>query len=88
MKSLSDYYWKQRFGLDHDGLIDLKLEYAKPEYYQRKEVNAMRCVCVECGILYDVKEPFEDDAETHGLCEECFSIVKGNLEKNEEGDKK
>jgi len=35
---------------------------------------------MECKILYDVKEPVEIDEETHGLCDECLSIVTGNLE--------
>ena len=32
----------------------------------------MRQVCADCGILYGIKKPYEDDRETHGLCPECF----------------
>ena len=32
----------------------------------------MRQVCYVCKILYGVKEPFENNSETHGLCPECF----------------
>lgn len=39
----------------------------------------MRCVCCTCGILYNVKEPFEDDSVGHGICEECFPWVMINL---------
>ena len=41
----------------------------------------MRCECVYCEILYNVKEPFEDDSVSHGMCEECSPIVLGNLER-------
>jgi len=40
----------------------------------------MRCVCVYCGILYHIKEPYDNDAETHGNCDECDRIEKYNLE--------
>jgi len=40
----------------------------------------MRCVCVYCGILYNVKEPFENDSETHGNCDECDRMEKHNLQ--------
>jgi hypothetical protein len=39
----------------------------------------MRCVCVYCGILYNVKEPLENDSETHGSCDECYRIEMHNL---------
>ena len=39
----------------------------------------MRCVCVYCGILYNVKEPFENDSETHGNCDECDRMERHNL---------
>jgi len=39
----------------------------------------MRCVCVYCGILYNVKEPFDEDFETHGNCDECDRMEKHNL---------
>ena len=39
----------------------------------------MRCVCVYCGILYNVKEPFENDSETGGNCDECDRMEKHNL---------
>jgi len=41
----------------------------------------MRCVCSYCEMLFDVKEPFEDDSESHGMCGECEPIVFGNLDK-------
>ena len=41
----------------------------------------MRSICSYCGILFDVKEPFEDESESHGMCPECLPIVFGNLEK-------
>jgi hypothetical protein len=31
----------------------------------------MRVVYSYCGILYDLKEPLEDDSISHGICEEC-----------------
>jgi hypothetical protein len=27
-----------------------------------------------CGTLYGIKEPLDDDSETHGLCPECFEL--------------
>ena len=35
----------------------------------------MRSICMECGILFDIKPPFENDDETHGYCDECFPMV-------------
>lgn len=40
----------------------------------------MRCLCAECKILYDVKPPFDQDDESHGLCDECFDFTMHNLE--------
>jgi len=40
----------------------------------------MRKICQECGQLFGFKEPFDDDSETHGICDECFPIVMKNLE--------
>lgn len=40
----------------------------------------MRSICCECGILFDVKEPFDQDDETHGFCDECFEIIMNNIE--------
>ena len=40
----------------------------------------MRQVCMVCGILYGLKEPLEDDSETHGLCEECFPLEMKKIE--------
>jgi len=45
----------------------------------------MRVICSYCGILYDLKEPFEDDSVSHGVCEECWPWVENNL--NAELDK-
>lgn len=39
----------------------------------------MRSVCCECGLLYDVKPPLDNDAETHGLCDGCFEITMRNI---------
>jgi hypothetical protein len=41
----------------------------------------MRSICCECKILFDVKEPYEIDLETHGYCDECFAIVMKNLQR-------
>ena len=40
----------------------------------------MRQVCYVCGILYGIKEPLNDDSETHGICPEC---LPGELQKIE-----
>lgn len=40
----------------------------------------MRVQCSYCDFLYDLKEPFDDDSISHGICEECFPIVIKNLE--------
>jgi len=47
----------------------------------------MRQVCMDCGILYGIKEPLEDDSETHGLCEECFPLEMKKIEKELEKTK-
>ena len=39
----------------------------------------MRSICCECNILFDVKEPFDNDQETHGYCDECFKMVMVNI---------
>ena len=39
----------------------------------------MRCICCECGILYNVKPPLAQDDESHGLCEQCFKWIMNNL---------
>lgn len=39
----------------------------------------MRVICSYCGILYDLKEPFEDDSISHGCCEICWPWVEHNL---------
>ena len=39
----------------------------------------MRCLCCECGILYDVKPPLDQDDESHGYCEICFEWIMHNL---------
>lgn len=44
----------------------------------------MRRICMICGILYGIKEPYEDDSETHGLCDECFPIEMARIEKEVE----
>ena len=40
----------------------------------------MRCQCSYCNIIYDLKEPFDDDSVSHGICEECFPWVMNNLQ--------
>ena len=45
-----------------------------------KKGEKMRQVCMVCGILYGLKEPLEDDSETHGLCEECFPLEMKKIE--------
>lgn len=58
----------------------------------------MREVCCECGILFGVKEPLNNDCETGGICEWCFPWVMAKVEhwkeerrkareKGKEGDK-
>jgi len=32
----------------------------------------MRYICYICGLLYRVQPPFEEDAISHGLCDDCF----------------
>ena len=44
----------------------------------------MRVICCECGILYDVKPPSDQDDESHGLCENCFEWIMYNLKIREE----
>jgi len=39
----------------------------------------MRRVCYVCGILYGIKEPLEDDRETHGLCPDCFKLEMAKI---------
>jgi NMD protein affecting ribosome stability and mRNA decay len=40
----------------------------------------MRQICYECGILYGIREPLDDDSVTSGLCDECFEITKKKIE--------
>jgi hypothetical protein len=44
----------------------------------------VRCVCADCGILYNIKEPFDDDSESHGFCELCFEIIMKNFQIEQE----
>ncbi len=39
----------------------------------------MRVICCVCEVLYDVKEPFENDQVSHGYCELCWPWVEHNL---------
>jgi len=41
----------------------------------------MRQVCYVCGILFGIKEPYENDQETHGLCGECYEMEMNRLKK-------
>ncbi len=34
----------------------------------------MRRVCCICGMFFGLKEPLDDDSETHGYCPECFEL--------------
>jgi hypothetical protein len=40
----------------------------------------MRCQCSYCQIIFDVKEPFDIDDVSHGVCEECWPWLEHNLE--------
>jgi len=46
----------------------------------------MRQICYDCGILYGVKEPLDDEDETHGLCPECFQLEMEKLDKEQKTD--
>lgn len=50
----------------------------------------MICVCMDCKIVYRIKEPFEDESETHGLCPEHLKArmeeVRKSTPKNHWGD--
>ncbi len=39
----------------------------------------MRVICSYCGILYNLKEPLNDDHESHGICDICWDWVQTNL---------
>jgi hypothetical protein len=38
-------------------------------------------VCMTCKEVFGEKEPLEDKSETHGLCERCFPLEMGKIEK-------
>jgi hypothetical protein len=40
----------------------------------------MRVQCAYCSIIYDLKEPFDDDSVSHGICPECYPGVIKNIE--------
>lgn len=40
----------------------------------------MRCVCCVCGILYNIKEPLDDNSISHGLCPECFTLEMAKID--------
>jgi hypothetical protein len=44
----------------------------------------MRQVCYICGILYGLKEPLDNDSETHGICDDCFPIVMEQIRQERE----
>lgn len=46
----------------------------------------MRQICCVCKILYGIKEPLDNDSETHGFCPECLKIQMKNI--NDFFDKK
>jgi hypothetical protein len=46
----------------------------------------MRQVCYNCKILYGIKEPLDDDSETHGLCPECFELEMAKLDTEQKTD--
>lgn len=39
----------------------------------------MRVICSYCDMLFNIKEPLEEDVETHGICEDCFEIVSTQI---------
>jgi hypothetical protein len=41
----------------------------------------MRQVCCVCKILYGLKEPLDNDEETHGYCPECYGWQMANIER-------
>jgi len=41
----------------------------------------MRQVCCVCKILYGLKEPLDNDEETHGYCPECYKWQIANIER-------
>ena len=48
----------------------------------------MRQICMDCGMLYGVKLPIEDDRETHGFCDNCFDKITKNITLWEEEEEK
>jgi len=40
----------------------------------------MRQICCYCGLLYGVKEPYDLDEETHGICPWCLPDILKNIE--------
>ena len=44
----------------------------------------MRQICCICKILYGIKEPLDDDSETHGICPECLPGELKKIEKEME----
>ena len=41
----------------------------------------MRQVCCVCKTLYGLKEPLDNDEETHGYCPECYGWQMANIER-------
>ncbi len=39
----------------------------------------MKQICYICSDLYGIKEPIEDERETHGLCPKCFTVEMDKL---------
>lgn len=44
----------------------------------------MRQICCVCKKLFALKDPFDDDSETHGFCPECFKMEMAKLEQYKE----
>jgi len=44
----------------------------------------MKQICCVCKIQYGVKEPLDDDSETHGLCHEHFKLEMKKIEEYRE----
>ncbi len=40
----------------------------------------MKRVCCYCKLVFGEKEPFDDQSESHGICQICFPIVMADHE--------
>jgi hypothetical protein len=44
----------------------------------------MKQICMDCLNQYGIKEPFENDSETHGLCKTCWDKRIEHIKKRKE----